>query len=93
LCVKLFKQMMRPYLIISIFRDSWRAELSREEDMARLRKIGVKISAEEVQMAVKKFMAQGGIVNRLPAQQNPSRMMGEHHGIYENLLDKAFSHN
>lgn len=42
------------------------------------------ISESEIQAALQQFLSRGGLIEQLPPQQIPSRLMGESHTVYEN---------
>jgi len=49
---------------------------------------GKSISHEDVQRALRKFQAGGGLIRTLPAQQAPARLLvGARHGLYEPVLE------
>lgn len=51
-----------------------------------IKKIGV--SEEEIQEAIKKFKAQGGLIKHLPKEVVPSSILvGRKYGRFENLLE------
>lgn len=47
----------------------------------------IKISEREVQAALQRFVAKGGLIHQLPAQRVPARRVGEGHFAFENPMD------
>ena len=46
------------------------------------------ITEQEIQQALKKFAAGGGLIRRLPAQEEPARVLvGARHPAFENLFE------